>query len=327
MPASYLTTVGFGIVSALLMLLGSVVYPSLFPFLLPFAPFPVAFAAVRHHHLNGLGAALVAALFICAAASSHIAVGYFLFAGAPAWLLGYLFMLARPKLMTFKSGFAPASSSPLQWYSFGRIVILTAIMTALLTVLSVLMASGSVAEYQVTIKSVIEMYFRHELKLAPDAALVWPDGSSVQPAINMFAYMMPTLAGILWMSVQLFNLWLAATMTALINPHARPLPNFHQFSLPRWSGLLIIGGIILTSFSNEIHLFGSTLATAVIVCFALLGLCVVHAGTRGVKGRVFILLAVYFFLAVQGWPLLLLALLGGAEHMLSLRSRIAPVDK
>jgi hypothetical protein len=60
-----------------------------------------------------------------------------------------------------------------------------------------------------------------------------------------------------------------------------------------------------------------------VVALAIVGLAVIHAGTRGSRGRVFILLGVYLMLFIQVWTGLFLALLGLVEQTVGLRHRLA----
>jgi hypothetical protein len=309
------------------MLVGAHFYPSLLPLLLPFAPLPIVFITVRHHMLNGLGAAAIAALFISITSGSAAALPHFLFIGLPAWALGYLFatpsvVLARRHLGTE----APATVEK-AWYSFGSIIVLAAIATAPLTVLAVVLATGSYDASTLAIRGMVEAYFRAELNLTAGAPLALPDGTSLTPAVDSFARMMPVFGGAMAMVLHLVNLWLASVVAAQQSPTCRPPPRLQRLTLPRGTGWLLVLGMILTLPRGEIYLLGSTLTSTIALCFALLGLCVIHACTMGVRGRIFILAAVYFFLLAQGWPVVLLALLGGAEQVFALRRRFSPPEQ
>jgi hypothetical protein len=325
MPASFSTTVILGLASALLMLTGVRFYPALLPLLLPFAPFPVVFATVRHHPLNGMGAAAVAALFVNLAAGSAAALSFFLFIGLPAWALGYVFATPRPFARFFPRTASPGLDSGV-FYSFGQIAVLAAVATGPLTVLSILLASGSYGAYIATAHAAIEAYFRQELNLPSSAALVWPDGTSLSPAIGLLARLMPVFGGAVSMMLHLLNLWLAAFFASQQTRHSRPAPRLHRLALPRSAAFFLLAGLGLSFLPGDIHVLGSILAAGIVMCFILLGFCVLHACTLGARGRFFILSAVYFFVLFQGWPLILLALLGGADQLFHLRRRFSPPE-
>ena len=59
------------------------------------------------------------------------------------------------------------------------------------------------------------------------------------------------------------------------------------------------------------------------MAYALVGFAVLHATTRGINGRGFVLAGIYAAVAVFGWPVLLLILLGLADFPLGLRRRMA----
>jgi uncharacterized protein YybS (DUF2232 family) len=324
MPASYLKTIAFGALSAALLLVGSALYPALSAFLLPFIPLPIAFATVRYHYLNGLGSGLVAALLVTAIAGSPVAVAYFVFAVLPACILGYFFNL-RQNGFSFNKR-EPAPDNLQAWYPLGYIFLIAAVATPFFTLLHVLMASGSLETYNNSVRTIIEAFFRNELGLQPQAELVWPDGASMQPAINVFSTLVPVMTGIMGMGVHLFNLWFSASLSAHANRYSRPYPSLEDFYLPAGSGWLFVIGAVLAYFQDEIGLVGNTLIATTGACFALLGLSVLHAGIKGVRGRFFILLAVYFFVLFQGWPVVLVILLGVAEHFFSIRKRLSLPD-
>jgi hypothetical protein len=59
------------------------------------------------------------------------------------------------------------------------------------------------------------------------------------------------------------------------------------------------------------------------MAYAVLGFAVVHAVTRGIAGRGFILGGSYAAIFVFGWPILLMALIGLADTAFDIRGRAA----
>jgi hypothetical protein len=59
------------------------------------------------------------------------------------------------------------------------------------------------------------------------------------------------------------------------------------------------------------------------MAFAMLGFAVLHAITRGMGSRVFVLAAVYAAVLVLVWSVLAMAILGLAEAAFHIRNRVA----
>jgi hypothetical protein len=59
------------------------------------------------------------------------------------------------------------------------------------------------------------------------------------------------------------------------------------------------------------------------MAYAVVGSAVLHATTRGINGRGFVLAGIYAAVIVFGWPVLLLVLLGLIDPPLGLRRRMA----
>jgi hypothetical protein len=73
------------------------------------------------------------------------------------------------------------------------------------------------------------------------------------------------------------------------------------------------GGLVAASFTASL-----------ITVFAIVGLAVMHAITRGIAARPLMLGAIYVSIVpLAGLPLLLASLLGLAESVLNIRTRIA----
>src|SRR5262249_57541978 len=68
------------------------------------------------------------------------------------------------------------------------------------------------------------------------------------------------------------------------------------------------------------------LTASLLFAYVLVGLAVLHAVTRGINGRGFVLAGIYATVVVfqlRPWPVLLLALLGLADHAFDFRRRAA----
>ena len=78
---------------------------------------------------------------------------------------------------------------------------------------------------------------------------------------------------------------------------------------------------MLTAVVNTAAVGGST--ATMLLAYALLGLAVLHAITRGMNSRPFALGGLYAAVIIFGWPMLLLSVLGLADTAFDLRGRVA----
>jgi hypothetical protein len=65
------------------------------------------------------------------------------------------------------------------------------------------------------------------------------------------------------------------------------------------------------------------LAASLLMAYAMLGLAVLHATTRGIKGRAMVLAGTYATVAVLGWPVLVMTLVGLIDSAIDIRGRVA----
>jgi hypothetical protein len=86
----------------------------------------------------------------------------------------------------------------------------------------------------------------------------------------------------------------------------------------------LIGAAVAASFlPGLIGSFGVVLTASMLLAYAILGLAVMHAITRGMNGRPFALGGLYAAVIIFGWPMLLLSMLGLADTAFDLRGRAA----
>ena len=80
-------------------------------------------------------------------------------------------------------------------------------------------------------------------------------------------------------------------------------------------GLSFAGGLV--------GIIAGVLSASLLMAYGVLGFAVLHAITRGINSRGFVLGGVYASVIVFGWPVLVLCLLGLVETAFDLRARIA----
>ena len=288
--------VGLGAGAAAALLFASVVSGSLAAvFLFYLAPLPIMIAPLGWSHIAGLIAA--------ASATAAVAVlsGVF-FVAVPviafgAWWLGYLALLARPAVN--------GGGGALEWYPVGRLVLWAAVLGTLIVAAAVPNFGTDQESLQAALRKTYERILR-------DQALIDVLVVAVPPAAAVFSTV-----------TNVFNLWLAARAVKISGRLKRPWPDLAALTLPPSSSALLAAAIAGSFLPDLPGVLAGVLAASLLMAFAILGFAVLHAITRGLRARIVMLTALYAAAIVLGWPVLAMAVLGLAEILLNIRSRVA----
>ena len=288
--------VGLGAGAAAALLFASVVSGSLAAvFLFYLAPLPIMIAALGWSHLAGLIAAASATAVV------GVLSGVFLIAvpviAFGAWWLGYLTMLARPA--------TNGGGDVLEWYPVGRLVLWAAVIGTLIVAAAVPNFGMDQESLQAALRKTYERILR-------DQAL-----------IDVLVVAVPPAAAIFSTITSVFNLWLAARVVKISGRLKRPWPDLAALALPPSSSALLAAAIAGSFLPDLAGVLSGVFAASLLMAFAILGFAVLHAITRGMRARIVTLTGLYAAAAVFGWPVLAVALLGLAESILNIRSRVA----
>ena len=288
--------VGLGAGAAAALLFASVVSGSIAAiFLFYLAPLPILLAALGWSQLAGLIAAASATAAVAILSGAFfIAVPVIAFG---AWWLGYLTLLARA---TTNGG-----GAGLEWYPVGRLVLWAAAIGTLVVVAAVPNFGTSQESLQAGLRKTYE-------RILSDQSLIDVLVVAVPPAAAVFS----TITNVL-------NLWLAARIVKISGRLKRPWPDLAALTLPpSASGLLAVA--IACSFLPDLAgVLSGAFAASQLMAFAILGFAVMHAITRGMGGRSFVLAGMYAAAAVVGWPVLAMSIMGLAETIFNIRGRVA----
>ncbi len=93
--------------------------------------------------------------------------------------------------------------------------------------------------------------------------------------------------------------------------------------MPQWIGFALIACVIASLATGQIGYMGRNGAILVAIPFFFLGLSVIHAVSRGWRGRQIGLPLLYLLMMFLGWPALIVAGLGFVEQWFGLRRRYA----
>jgi hypothetical protein len=277
------------------------------------APLPILIAAVGWSHLAGLIAAVVAAASLAAVLGGFFFISFLIGIGLPAWWLGYLALLAR------SGGPAPEH---LEWYPVGRIVLWAAVLAAVVVSFGILTIGTDAESFRSGLRGAIERL----LGLGGDApkrpTFKLPGLGEMDP-VEFMVLITPPTAAVVALVTNLMSLWLAGRVVKVSGRLKRPWPDLSTLSFPSSGHALLAAALAATFLPGIAAIIAGVFAASLLMAYALLGLAVMHALTRGVSGRGFILGSVYGAIFVFGWPMLLMSLVGLTDALLDLRGRVA----
>ncbi|ODS02949.1 hypothetical protein AUC71_12415 [Methyloceanibacter marginalis] len=312
MSAHLLIGAGAGLVSAALFA-SAAVSAALASFLLYLCPLPLCLAGLGWGRssilIGGLAATVVMALTLGPAAS----LVYALTIAAPAAFLVHLLLQARPA-----AGPEGEKSGALEWYPAGRLVGAAALMAGALAGVMVLLLGPDAESYRASIAEMLP----HILKaLDPDDSVFKPE--MVENLETVLAKALPAAFAVLWLTVMLFNLWLAGYIVAASGRSLRPWPDLHGLEVPNIFVAVFAGALVASFIPGIIGLIATGFAGAMLFAYVLQGLAVIHVYSLGVPFRPLLLAVVYLGILLLGWLAIIVAILGLAEPLLGLRARSA----
>jgi hypothetical protein len=287
--------IGLGAGAAAALLLASVVSGSPAAiFLFYLAPLPILITALGWSHLAGLIAASVVSVVI-----GFLSGPFFLSVlviAFGAWWLGYLALLARP---------IANNGGGLQWYPVGRLVLWTAVLGSLFVAVAIPNFGTDQETLQASLSNIFARMLRDQMVID---RLVW----AFPPAFAVFSTI-----------INVINIWLAARIVKVSGRLQRPWPDLAMLTLPSSAPALLAASVVGAFLPDLIGIFSRLFAASLLMAFALQGFAVLHAVTRGMDSRYFLLAAAYVASFVVIYLLLAVVLLGLAEAFFNIRARVA----
>jgi hypothetical protein len=305
---STLIGLGAGLAAALLQI-SAVSGGALATFLFYLTPLPLMIAGLGWGWMSALVGSLLAAVFVVMGTAPEAGLFFLFVTGVPSAWLSYLAYLSRPENPDDEN------SNPV-FYPVGRLMVQTAAIGFLCTMIGVLMIAGGLEA------------FREQLRAAFDS--MWSQiqsnpsiNNDVDPAaiVELFVRLLPIIGAALWTLSTLLNFYVAARIARASGRLARPIPDMRDTDIPVTATYIFAVAIGL-SFLPGLIGFAGQIGTAVLfVPHMLLGLAVVHtvAAKSAMKG--ILLGTTYALLVFTGWIAVVLVALGTAESIVGLRSR------
>ena len=141
--------------------------------------------------------------------------------------------------------------------------------------------------------------------------------------LDIMVAILPPTAAVFTAAVNMLNLWLASRITRISGRLNRPPSDLSVMRFPPYAPALIGGAFAASFLPGMVGQFGIVVTATLLLAYALLGLAVMHAITRGMNSRPFALGGLYAAVIIFGWPMILLSALGLIDTAFDLRGRVA----
>jgi Predicted membrane protein (DUF2232) len=317
MPTPLIIGAGAGLISAALFA-SAATATALAGVLFYLAPLPICLAGLGWGGMAALISALTGTVIVAASLGPGTAAIFALSIAAPTALLAHLALLSRPAMTP-----QGASTAALEWYPPGRIVGWAALIAGLLAGILVLILGYDQESYRESIRQILNHSALKELDR--DGTLFTEE--NIASLSNVLARALPAAFAIVWLTITLFNLWMAGLIVDASGRALRPWPDLHALELPNALVLAFAIALAASFLPGLPGLLATGLAGAVLFAYVLQGLAVIHVYSRGVPLRGLMLATVYIGILLLGWVAILVAIVGLAEPLLGLRQRANPGDQ
>ncbi len=238
---------------------------------------------------------------------------FILTVGIPAFWLSHLAQLAKPIEN------APTSADPtLDWYPPGRLLMWVAIFASVTTI-GALLTLGTDAD------SIIEALRRNLTRVLGSGAA--NSGGDIERFATAVARIAPAAATTITMVTLTLNFWLAGKVVQTSGRLRRPWPDLRSITLPQGVLLVLAVALAIAFIDGLVAIMAQVLSAAFLAAYAMTGLAVLHVATLGKAGRAMWLGSAYGSVLIFGWPVLVFALIGLADHVLGLRQRFSAPPK
>jgi hypothetical protein len=283
------------------------------------APMPLIIATLGWGLDIGAFAAAIATVVVVALVAPGSGAGFIGWVALPAWVLGFLVLLRRESLWRRKD------DSRGGWFPVGGIVVVAALFGALAGLATMVLIAVSFGGYRSGVEALAGGMV-HALRDAVDGEPPLPFGMTIERGIALFVRLIPATVAGSTCAMLCANLYLGARTVQLSQRLARPWPRLPEaLVLPQWAGLALVVCLGLGLALRGAAAYAAWIGVGALGCaYAMQGLAVVHALTRGFSVRIPALIAFYIGSVVTIlYAAPSIVALGLVETWLSLRARRA----
>lgn len=312
MPAFFLIGAGAGLVSAALFA-SAVVSAALAGLILYLCPLPLCLAGLAWGRQAVTLAGFVGTILTLLVLGASPGIVYAVTVAIPATILVQLSLQHR----TVPDP-ADQAKQIVAWYPPGRLVAAAAVMAGIIATLMVLLLGPDMTRYQAAIDQMLPVI--HET-LGVDNEIWTPEAT--ENLRTLLTRALPAVMAIVWITIALFNMWLAGAIAKGSGHALRPWPNFHALEIPNAIVIAFAVALALSFLPGIIGLIGTGFTGAFLIAFVLQGLAVIHFYTLGMQYRTALLVILYLAVLFLGWVAILVAILGIGEPVFGLRGRAA----
>jgi hypothetical protein len=310
MPVQFLIGAGAGLVSAALFA-SAVVSAALAGLILYLCPLPLCLAGLAWGKQAVTLAGFVGTVLTILVLGASPGLVYAVTVAIPATALVHLILQHRTVPDPGDNG-----KQIVAWYPPGRLVAGAAVMAGVIAALVVLLLGPDMARYQAAIDEMLPLI--HET-LGVDNE-VWTT-EATENLRTLLTRALPAALAVVWITIALFNMWLAGTIAKGSGHALRPWPNFHALELPNAMVIGFAVALALSFVPGIVGLIATGFGGAFLIAYLLQGLAVIHFYTLGMPFRTVLLVVLYLSVLILGWVAILVAILGLGEPVFGLRGR------
>jgi hypothetical protein len=278
------------------------------------APLPILIAGLGWSHWAALLAAVTSALGLAAYFSGYLFLVSLLSVGLPAWWLSYLALLARPS----RDG-----SGAVEWYPPGRLALWATVLGAAVTAIGLIKLGSADLGFEAMLKAGFERFLRLQSGTPDGEPLKLPGISDPDRFLEILVLVIPPAAAAFASVTNVLNLWLAGRVVNMSGRLPRPWPDLAELRYPAFAALVFVAALAGSALTDLPGALCRLLAASLLIAYVLVGFAVLHALTRYLQNRFFVLASAYAAVLVFQWPTLLVLLLGLTDPLLDLRARAA----
>jgi hypothetical protein len=151
-----------------------------------------------------------------------------------------------------------------------------------------------------------------------------PNQEAVRQQFEVVAPILPGVAVASWLALTAVNGALGQAIASRSGRALRPAPDIAETELPHLlAGALAVAAALAYWTSGALGVVAANAAVLLSLPFLILGLAVIHAAAKGIRGRRLLLTAVYTMIALVGLPALAIIGLGLIEQGFGLKRRFA----